>query len=102
MPAAPNIQSEAFLFGQFPREVGLYESPACERMIFVGATEVMMSGNRITTIFLSKSMDMQLRNFFDAEASIVISEPQCQYCYDAKNAKEWEILFHLLNLKKTK
>ena len=81
MPAAPNIQSEAFLFGQFPREVGLYESPACERMNFVGATEAMMSENHMTTTFLSKSMDMQLRNFLDAEASIVISEPQCQYCY---------------------
>ena len=63
-----------FYSDTFP-EVGLYESPACERMILVGATEAMMSENHMTTTFLSKSMDMQLRNFLDAEASIVISEP---------------------------
>ena len=69
---------------QIETEVGLYESPACERKFFVDATQTTMSDNHMTTLFLSKSMDIKPRNFYDAEASIVISELYCHYCYDAE------------------
>ena len=38
----------------------------------------------MTTSFLCRSMDTQLKNFLDAEANLVLSKNQCQYCYDTK------------------
>ena len=64
--------------------MGIYESPACNKLIFVGATEAQISESLMTTPFLCRSMDTLLKNFLDADANLVLSENQCQYCYDTK------------------
>ena len=72
-------------------------------VIFVGATEAQMSENLMTTSFLSRSMDTQLKNFLDAEANLVLSENNVNFVMIPRGvypARRWEILPPLLSLKK--
>ena len=70
-----------FYSDTFP-EVGVYKSPALDKMIFVGATEAQLSEAMLTTCHMSQSLDLQLKNFLDAEAAIVLKDNPCTYCFD--------------------
>ena len=51
---------------EFP-EVGVYESSALEKLIFVGASEEQMSTNMLTTCHMTSTLENSLKSFLDAE-----------------------------------
>ena len=51
-------------------------------MIFVGAIEAQLSEAMLTACHMTQSLDLQLKNFLDAEAAIVLNDNPCVYCFD--------------------
>ena len=66
---------------EFP-EVGIYESSALEKFIFVGASEEQMSTNLMTTCNMTSTLESNLRNFLDAESNLTLNDNVCGFCYD--------------------
>jgi hypothetical protein len=66
---------------EFP-EVGVYESSALKKFIFVGASEEQMSTSAITSCNMTSTLESNLKNFLDAEQNLTLNDNVCGFCYD--------------------